>query len=150
MSPPRGIVFTGGIYDDLGPVPASFYVTTMWHRLHWWNVRWFRSDSELMKSFLFDRSWYLEINEHASLLTLKVLFEIHQSVALSPWFSLWRKHGGHSSAFSCGILVVIFWRAEGVRVFHIRKPFVGVLCSYKNRSFKHFRDWYCSLSASEW
>ena len=37
------------------------------------------------------------------------LFGIHQSLAPLPSFSLWRKHGGHSSGFSRGVLFVMFY-----------------------------------------
>ena len=59
-------------------------------------------------ALLFWFSWlqlkFLVIGEFVLLLILKVSSGIHQSFALLLCFSLWGKHGSHSSGFSLGIL----------------------------------------------
>ena len=57
---------------------------------------------------------------------MKVSFTIHQSLALLLCFSLWAKHGSHSSGFSSGILFVKFWLADDAQVTAGPEPSVVV------------------------
>ena len=62
------------------------------------------------------------INEWVLSVVLKVLFGIHQSFVLLLCFSLWIKHGGHTSGFSCWVLSVTFWSAEAAWVIGNLEP----------------------------
>ena len=87
---PCGIVLTGRMhhYVSLNPV-----------------FKWMQIAPSEWSSSVF-------INERVPLLILKVLFGINQSFALCLCCSLWGKHGGHSSGFLHGILMVTFWLAD--------------------------------------
>ena len=58
---------------------------------------------------------HLVINGSAPLLMLEGLFRTPQSFASLLRFSLWAKHGGHSSWFLPGILFLKLWPAVDVR-----------------------------------
>ena len=54
----------------------------------------------------------LNISDHVSLLVLKVLGGVHQSLALLLCFSLCTEHGSYSSGFSYPISLATLWLAK--------------------------------------
>ena len=60
-----------------------------------------------------------------SLLILNVVLGINQSFGQLLCLSLWSEHGGHSSGFWRGILIVTFWFAEAGRVIDSPGPSIS-------------------------
>ena len=82
-----------------------------------WNAPWPQSKSSIQINVIHLTESQLisfVISTHAPLLSLKALFRIHQSFAQLLGFSLWSKHGSHSSGFSLKALFVTIWLAEAV------------------------------------
>ena len=59
---------------------------------------------------------FLDINKCAPLLIRKVMFRLHQPLALLLGFILQAKHGGHSSGFLCRVSFVMQFLAEAAKV----------------------------------
>ena len=89
-------------------------LTTMWHCVHWRNVRCFDFYSSIQMSticFIWLPLTSLVISERASLLCFKFSFGMYQPfVPMLCWICLWEKCG---FGLFVGILIVMFWLAEG-------------------------------------
>ena len=105
---------------SLASVPQAVGPTTIWYCVDWQNAGWFNSGSSIQINlicFVWSQLRSLVVSEREPLLNWKNLFGIHTFFALllsfALCFSLWAKHGGHSSGFSRGILLVIGWSCLG-------------------------------------
>ena len=91
------------------------------------------------------RTWFrltdLVIDQRALSLTLEVLLAINQPFALSLFFSLRGKHGGHSLGFLRGILFVTFWLVDAVQVILSPAPSIDSLSL--GRVLQYIRNYVC-------
>ena len=69
-----------------------------------------------------ESDWPHLIAADISLFDLMISFWIHRFVALLLCFSLWNKHGSHSSGFSHAMLCVNFWLDEAAWVTGSPEP----------------------------
>ena len=87
---------------------------------------WFRYLHEYNLPHLIAVDISVAINARVLILILTALLGIHQSFALLLCFGSWAEHGGHSSDFLRGLLLVTFCLAEAFGMSDFQEPSIQI------------------------